>query len=319
MKEGTGEYSYKAGAHKPEYETLAMFGSNCLNNNLESIIKCNDICNRYGLDSISAGATIAMAIECYENGIITKEDTDGIEMTWGNHNGIVAMTERMAKREGFGDILADGVKIAAEKIGRGAEQYAMHIQGQEFPAHDPKFGFHWALSYRLDPTPGRHTQGPGLCPPGLPIPQYDRKSQYNMQPGFKMSLNFNHVVHSLGLCIFVSGALPSVEAEMEAIRAVTGWDVTVEELFQTGERIANIRQAFNIREGLNPLQFKIPARIVGKPPKEEGPLKGITLDEETMDREYISAMGWDSMTAKPSQQKLEELGMEDVAKILWCL
>ncbi|MCL6478636.1 MAG: aldehyde ferredoxin oxidoreductase C-terminal domain-containing protein [Peptococcaceae bacterium] len=156
MKAGTGEYKYEAGAHKPEYETLTMFGSNCLNNNLESIIKSNDICNRYGLDAISAGAAIAMAIECYENGIITKGDTGGIEMTWGNHKAIVAMTEKMAKREGFGDILADGVKVAAEKIGKGADQFAMHIQGQEIPAHDPKFGFDWALSYKMDPTPARH-------------------------------------------------------------------------------------------------------------------------------------------------------------------
>ena len=145
MQEGTGEYKYEAGAHKPEYETLAMFGSNCLNDNLESIIKVNDICNRYGLDTISAGASIAMAIECYENGIITKEDTEGLELTWGNHRAIVEMTEKLARREGFGDILADGVKAAAERIGKGAEQYAMHVQGQEFPAHDPKFGYHWAV------------------------------------------------------------------------------------------------------------------------------------------------------------------------------
>lgn len=317
MKEGTGEYRYEAGAHKPEYETLAMFGSNCLNNNLESIIKANDICNRYGLDTISAGAAIALAIECYENGLIGKEDTDGIEMTWGSHKSIVAMTEKMAKREGFGDILADGVKVAAERIGKGADQYAMHIQGQEVPAHDPKFGFHWAISYRMDPTPARHTQGPGMAPPGLPIPPYDRKSQYGRQPAHKIGHSFSHVVQCLGLCSFVFWAFPSVEAVVEPTRAVTGWDVTIEELLQTGERITNIRQAFNIREGLNPLQFKVPDRIAGKPPKEEGPLKGITLDEETMDREYLEAMDWDLATAKPSKKKLLELGLEDVARILW--
>src|SRR4030067_718684 len=108
-----------------------MFGSNCMNDNLESIIKANDICNRYGLDTISAGAAIAFAIECYENGLITKKDTDGLEMTWGNHKSIVAMTEKMGKREGLGDILADGVMIAAKKIGKGSEKYAMHVSGEE--------------------------------------------------------------------------------------------------------------------------------------------------------------------------------------------
>jgi len=144
MKAGTGEYKYEAGSRRPEYETIAMFGTNCLNNNIESIIKANDICDRYGLDTISAAATIAFAIECFENGLITRADTDGIEMTWGNHKAIVAMTEKLARREGFGAVLADGVKVAAEKIGQGADQYAIHVQGQELPAHDPKHSFNYA-------------------------------------------------------------------------------------------------------------------------------------------------------------------------------
>jgi len=317
MKEGSGEYQYEAGAHKPEYETLAMFGSSCLNCNLESIIKVNDICNRYGLDTISTGAVIAMAIECYENGIISKEDTDGLEMSWGNHQAIVAMTERIAKREGFGAVLADGAKVAAERIGKGADQFAMHIQGQELPAHNPRFGFHWALGYRMDPTPARHTQGPGRPPRGLPIPEYDRNSQSGMQPGYKLAHSFSHVVQSLGLCIFVYWALPHIDPLMESIKAVTGWEVTFDELFKTGERITNMRQAFNVREGLNALQFHIPDRILGKPPQEEGPLKGITLDEETIDGEYLAAMGWDPVTAKPGRSKLEELGLTDVVGALW--
>lgn len=138
MKAGKAEYQYAAGAHKPEYETLCTFGTLCLNNNLESIIKANDICNRYGLDTISAGCVMAFAIECYENGILTREDTDGIELRWGNHRGIVAVLEKLAKREGIGDILADGVRVAATRIGNGAEAYAIHYHGQEPGMHDPK-------------------------------------------------------------------------------------------------------------------------------------------------------------------------------------
>ena len=129
MKAGK-EYDYEEGAHKPEYETLAAFGSMLLNDNAESIIMANDICSRYGLDTISAGATIAFAMECYDNGLITKADTDGIELTWGNHRAIIAMTEKLAKREGFGDVLADGTKVAAERIGKGSDKYAMHAGGR---------------------------------------------------------------------------------------------------------------------------------------------------------------------------------------------
>lgn len=317
MKAGTGEYRYEAGAHKPEYETLAAFGSMCLNNNLESIIKANDICNRTGLDTISAGCTIAFAIECYENGIITKEDTEGIELTWGNHKAIVNMTEKLARREGFGAVLADGQKVAAEKIGKGAEQYATHIQGQEVPMHDPKLGFHYSTTYRLDATPARHTQGSeGISPPELPTPTFDRKSFAGRGEAHKVTSNFNHVMNCAGMCMFMYMSLPNANAVTNFISAVTGWDVTMDELLKTGERIANIRQAFNIREGLNPLEFKVPDRTLGRPAQKEGPLAGVTVDEDTMVREYLEAMDWDAKTAKPGKKKLQELGLDDVAKEL---
>ena len=321
MKEGTGEYKYEAGTRRPEYETIAMFGTNCLNNNIESIIKAGDICDRYGLDTISAGATIAFAIECFENGLITRKDTDGIEMTWGNHKAIVAMTQKLAKREGFGAILADGVKVAAEKIGRGADKYAMHIQGQELPVHDPKHAFHYATGYRLDPTPARHFTGSELSlgpahPAGL-LPKFDHKAFAGRGEAHKIGSNFNHALVCAGMCLFVYWAFPNIDPIAEFMKAVTGWDVTNDELLKTGERISNLRQAFNIREGLNPLEFKVPDRVLGRPPQKEGPLAGITIDEETLDREYLAAMDWDLRTAKPSEKKLQELGLEDVAKVLW--
>ena len=183
LKDGK-EYEYPAGTRRPEYETLASFGTLCLNNNVESIAMCNHICNSYGMDTISAGAVIAFAIECYENGIITKKDTKGIELTWGNHKAIVDMTWKVAKREGIGDLLADGVKVAAERIGKGAEKYAVHIGGAELGMHDPKLvggmggGGGSAARYQMDATPGRHTAGFG---PG----------------SFR-----NHVVNAAGVCFF---------------------------------------------------------------------------------------------------------------------
>ncbi len=318
MEAGTGEYKYEAGAHKPEYETLAMFGSNCLNTNLSSIIKANDICNRAGLDTISTGAAIAFAIECYENGIITRADTDGIEMTWGNHPSIVAMTEKLARREGFGDILADGVKAAAEKIGKGAEQYAMHINGQEIPAHDPKVGRHWGTTYRMDATPARHTQsGEGGMGPAPAQPSFDPNGWSGRGAARRIGSSWHHAVSATGICTFGMGALPDIESLIDMMRAVSGWDLTLEELLVTGERINNVRQAFNVREGVNPLEYNMPGRIIGTPPKTAGPSAGITVDEQTLDREYLTAMDWDLKTTKPSRKKLLELGLDDVAGELW--
>ncbi len=317
MKEGTGEYQWDTTAHKPEYETIAMFGVNLLNSNLDSIVKLNDMCNRAGIDTISAGSAIGFTIELCEKGILTKEDTDGLEMTWGNHRAIVAMTEKLINREGFGDVIADGVKAAAERIGKGAEEYAIHIQGQEVPAHDPRAGLHWAYTYWLDATPARHTQGAeGPHPKGV-MPEYDRGSLKGRGLPHKAGVTFSHYLASAGMCNMVIGGLPHADAFIESVNAVTGWGITREEVDETGERIANIRQAFNIREGLNMLQFKIPDRIVGNPPKNEGPLEGVTLDQDLINREFLTAMDWDLETAKPSKQKLLELDLEDVARMLW--
>ena len=208
MKAGTGEYKYEAGVHKTEYETLSAFGMLCLNNNLESIIKVNDICNRYGLDTISTGCTIAFAIECYEQGIITEKDTEGIELRWGNHKAIVTMTEKLAKRNGFGDVLADGVKVAVDKIGKGAEQYAIHVGGQEVPMHDPKFRAFYALSYRLDATPARHTQGVyGMPLKGVPMPAFDPKSFSGRAEAYKKFMMMGHIVNCIGICQFMYATL----------------------------------------------------------------------------------------------------------------
>ncbi len=317
MKASTekSDYQWAAGAHKPEYETLAMFGTNCLNDNLDSVIKVTDICNRYGVDTISAGACIAFTLECYEHGILTKEDTDGLEMTWGNHKAIVEMTERMCLRQGFGDILADGVKIAAEKIGKGSDQYAMHIGGQEFAAHDSRGGHQFAISYGADPTPGRHTQG-GEGAPGGVLPEYDRRSYVGRGIPHAIGNNFTHMANSIGTCIFVIQGLPHIDDFIHGLKVMSGWDITVDELLKVGERINNVRQAFNIREGVY-LPFKYPDRMLGKPPKAVGPRAGITMTEEELFDEYFAAMDWDRRTGRPSKKKLHELGLDQVAATLY--
>jgi aldehyde:ferredoxin oxidoreductase len=317
MQAGTGEYSYPEGAHKPEYETMAMFGSNLCNDNLDSLIVLSDICNRHGVDTISAGACIAFTIECFENGLITAADTGGLEMKWGDHRAIVAMTEMLVRREGFGAVIADGVKIAADRIGKGSERYAMHIGGQEIAGHDPRGGWGFATGYGADPTPGRHNQGGGQHPPGLDIPEIDKKERKGRGLYHKISTNYMHAASALGLCQFVIGAYPHADQLIEALRAITGWDdISTEELLVTGERITNVRLAFNIREGIKS-PFLYPDRMRGVPPKTVGPRAGITFTHEEIYNEYLALMDWDPATGKPSKAKLLELGLDDIAQAIW--
>ena len=313
MKATTGPFAVEAGVHKPEYETLCSFGTLCLNDNLESIIKANDICNRAGLDTISAGCVIAFAIECYENGIFTKDDTDGIELTWGNAEGIIAMTEKIAKREGLGDIFADGVKVASEKIGKGAEEYAIHIGGEEVPMHDPRFTPGLAPTYQLDATPGRHTQGGEMVAPpsGVEIGEHELTVYTGRAEDQKKLVDLMHIINAAGLCMFghISFNANSIP---EFLSSVTGWDVTMDDVMLLGERIGTIRHLFNIREGINPLERNVPGRVLGIPPLKAGNVRDITVDADTFIKEYLELIDWDAETARPSEERLKKLGLDDL-------
>ncbi|NCC77576.1 MAG: aldehyde ferredoxin oxidoreductase, partial [Clostridia bacterium] len=149
----------KPRTHRPEYETVMALGPLCMNADAESIFQMNEMLNQAGMDSISAGATIAFAMECYENGLITRADTDGIELTWGNSAAMLALLDKMIRREGIGDLLADGSRMAARRIGGNSERFAMHAGGQELPMHDSRFDPGFALHYSVEPAPGRHTVG----------------------------------------------------------------------------------------------------------------------------------------------------------------
>ena len=301
--------------NKPEYETVAMLGTNLLNNDLESIMKANDICNRYSLDTISVGAAIGFAMDCYENGLISKEESDGLELVWGDGDVIVALTEKIGRREGIGDLLADGVKVAAERIGQGSEQYAVHVGGQELPAHDPKYLPGLATTYVVDANPGRHTQiTEEWAPSGweLEIPdkyQYSGKGRVHKQVA-----NYMHMMNATGGCMFLTDAYEGFfDALPELLSAVTGWALTLDDCLEIGERIANLRLAFNLREGHNFLKRSIPGRMIGAPPLKDGNVKDITVDVDTQIRDFLDAMGWDRETTMPSRKRLEELGLGNIA------
>ncbi|MGB2876548.1 MAG: aldehyde ferredoxin oxidoreductase family protein [Dehalococcoidales bacterium] len=318
----SGKYPVKE-THKPEYETIAAFGNMCLNDDLDSIFKLNDMCNRSGLDTISAGSVIAFAMECYEHGLITKADTDGIDLTWGNSEAMVAMTEKVGRREGFGDVLADGVKVAAKKIGKGAEKYAMHTGGQEPGLHNATFFPGRGTGFVADPTPGRHTAAAPYtrCDVNASAGPYKElqvsgfeKYQYTGKgPAAAANTNYWQVGASAGLCLMpvvISDCYPLIEF----LNAVTGWDMSVSEALETGERIQTLRQLFNVREGILPSDICLPKRMAGIPPHGSGPLEGVTIDIDTLAKEYREAMEWDPVTGKPSEACLTRLGLKRLMK-----
>jgi aldehyde:ferredoxin oxidoreductase len=303
---------YKTIGHQAEYETATAFGTLCLNDNPESIIKANDICNKYGVDTIAVGGFVAFAIECYENGVINRKDTGGLELTWGNHEAIVSLTEQIAKGEGFGKTFAGGIEGAVKRIGAEAEKYAMHIQGEVLPLHDPRFEPALGAIYKLDATPSRHTQGAcfffpsGLEKivekPGADASSGRGKALYTMTC-------LMHVVNCAGICLF-SFLSTDYNALSEQLAAVVGLDYEINELLTIGERIHTIRHMFNLREGINPTMRKVPERMLR--PMSNGPNKGRRVDMDTMTRELFNELNWDVETAMPSSKRLETLGLRDL-------
>ena len=203
--------------HKPEYESVLALGGLSMNQDLESIFHLCDVLNRAGMDTISAGATVAFAIECYEAGILTKEDTDGLELTWGNTAAVIALIEKMVRREGIGDLLADGVKVATRKIGKNASEYAMHAGGQELPMHDSRNDPGYGVHYAVEPAPGRHTVGAQMhyemfqlwkvmksLPCVKPLYFKNRKYVADIEKAEMAAAcsKFTKVVNSAGLCMF---------------------------------------------------------------------------------------------------------------------
>jgi aldehyde:ferredoxin oxidoreductase len=311
-----GEFAFPKHTHRPEYETMGAFGTMSGNNDIDSLIALNHWCNQYGLDTISAGATISFAIECYENGLITKEDTGGIEMTWGNASSILQALHQIGTREdGLGDLLADGVRAASERIKGGSDEYAIHIDGEELPMHDPKLDIGFGPSYKLDPTPGRHTiWSPGKASRfgSKPAAPEDNMQAEGMGGPLKHAHESSALMNAAGMCYFIYTMSPT-DRIPEWINLVTGWDTTEEELQTVGERITNLRLAFAIKHGNNPVEREVNGRINGDPPQTDGPLEGVTVDVATMQREWYAEAGWDEGTGKPNRDKLESLGLVDVA------
>ncbi len=309
IQQKEGRFAIKDQMHRPEYQTLAALGGMLMNDNLEAVIKANDICNRYGIDTMGVGGTIAMAMECYEKGLITKADTDGIELTWGNAEAIVAMVEKVAKREGFGEALADGTQKAAERIGKGAEQFAVAVRGKSLAYHDPRLSPALGTANIADANPAHHmdSQITGMLSEGATIGSDPALKVPNGNPfaSYAIGSAYHQLLNASGLCsLFTIATTPPPIAEL--IAGACGWTFDWREALTTGRRILTLRQAFNAREGLTPDQFELPKRIT----------KTTNVDYKSLRDGYFKEMQWNARTGKPSEEALEKLGLLELTSDL---
>lgn len=298
----------------PEYETLAALGSNCGVDDLKAICKANELCQKYSLDTISTGLTISFAMECFEKGLLSSKDTDGIELRFGNAEGMVSMVKMIGERKGIGDLLAEGTKRAAQQISSKAEEFALHIKGQEVPLHEPRLKKGLGLGYAISPTGAEHVQNlhDTAYFPKMPT-QYEGLGILEAVPvedmGPKKVRLFTYIVTWLSLdnCLVMCQFPPwTVQQKVDIVTAVTGWNVSAFELMKVSERAINLTRVFNIREGLSDKDDWIPSRFL-KPQESGSSLEGISaeklLEAKAM---YYGMMGWDKKGI-PTLAKLEEL------------
>lgn len=301
---------------RPEYESIGTFGSMCCVDDQDAGLKCNDLCNEYGLDTISVGATVAWAMECYDKGILTRDELDGIDLCWGNAEGMVQLTEKICSGQGCGKILALGSYNAAKKLGKGME-CTVTATGIELPMHDPRFAVAFSRMYKYDPTPGRHVKGynrrAGVSSP--PDTKYVyRGTGYHEMDGMIQE----NIVDCAGFCYFLEtfGLGSTTKEKVDYLNAITGFGYTQWDAKALGVRLLNIRHAFNLREGFRKKDFFLSERLTSV--YKEGPLAGIDVPTEFMAENFFNAVGWDVDTLVPIKSSLEDIGgMEEVLADLY--
>jgi len=297
----------------PQYETIALLGSNCGVSDMDAIVRANHLCNEFSLDTISTGGVIAFAMECYERGILTKDDTDEIDLRFGNAEAMVIMVEKIAKRKGIGDLLAEGVLRASKNIGKGTESFAMHVKGLEIPGYSPRGSLGNAIGYATSDRGACHLHGAIM--PDEEVAGFDRYSvEESSRVGIiKVGQDINSVLNSLGICVMGTGQTRYTDF----MSSVVGWELSGEEYAQIGERIYNLTRAFNVREGFSRKDDTLPRRVMEQP-MPEGPAKDFRITEEALNRmleEYYELRGW-SRDGYPTERKLLELSLDFVIEDL---
>lgn len=295
-----------AKTERPEYEAAAAFGSTCLCSEEDALLKCNEMCNIYGFDVISAGMTLAWAMECYEHGILTKEDLDGAELTWGNGAAMVELLEKMGRAQGCGAVLGKGSAYAAKTWGKG-EEYLQTASGIELPMHDPRYAPGLARTYKYDPTPGRHVKGgAGLLQMmgAETTSKYDYHGTGNLDFALTVDTELTNIA---SLCMFHAYVAPP-KTNIEFMKVITGRDFTEEDAVNTGHRVFLLRQAFNAREGIKPADMTLTKRASGEPPLTAGPNANVTIDNDLLLRNFYEVAGINLESGVPELETMQKLG-----------
>lgn len=300
----------------PEYETMVGFGPNLMNANLEAIVDLGELCDRYGMDTISASNTIGLAFHLYEKGLITKEDTGGIELNWGDVDAVEELVRLTGARDGIGDLLALGSRRFAARFG--AEEEAVQVNGLEVAYHDPRGVSGMALSYATSPRGACHNQSDyffvdwGHTHDQLEIEFFSRHDQAEKAGNVAKHQDWRTVFNAMVMCIFAN--VEPVE-QVKLINAACGLDWTVADMRKAGERAWNLKRAINNRMGLTVENDKLPKALLE--PFPDGGSAGFLPNLEGMLFAYYEVRGWDLETGKPTREKLLELGLDDAAKDLW--
>jgi len=294
----------------PEYETIAAFGSLCLNDDLAAVIEANDWCNRYGMDTISTGSVIAFAIEAREQGLLALPVGEP-NLGWGNYEAVLEMIHRIAMRQGLGDLLSLGVRAVAQRLGSGALRLAMHVKGLELPFHDPRALSSLAVAYAAHPRGACHrgcSQNAERFPnPEIGLPDVlDRFATDGKGRATALMQNLAEIYNCLKVCHFLMPAV-SPSRLLEWVNAVTGWDMDLAELLRVGERSVNLKRLYNLRCGVTRRDDALPARLTSEP-LHEGGAAGYVPDLERMLEEYYRFRCWDAQGV-PQRRKLHELGL----------
>ena len=324
----------------PEYESIAALGSALGIDDIKTVVKNNELCNSYGLDTISTGMTIAWATECFERGLITTEDTGGIILEWNARETVKDLIKMIAYKQGFGEVLSHGSKKAAEIIGRGTIKYAIQVKGQEFPGHEPRSKWGVALGYAVSPTGADHLEAahdPWFDKPGDPEREWGFVDLYDLAPlgilepvpaqslssqkvrMFVYLQQFWGLLDVISMCIFVTAPefrAIDLDRVNTLIKTVTGWNTSLFELMKVGERWITLLRLYNLREGLTAGDDSLPDRCFE--PIREGSTKGVKIDKEEFEKAlnlYYGMMGWNEKGV-PTEAKLEELNIGEFKEFI---